>query len=160
MRQPNSLLKQIRDDHAQFGFVLGDDFIWSPDTLKITYRDPRSPEDLWTLLHEVAHAKLGHHAYALDIELITKEVEAWELASNVLAPRYDLQIDQDHIEDHLDTYRAWLHERSRCPQCQQNGFQATKNTYSCNNCRCLWRANEARICRLRRTKLPSRDRSS
>lgn len=160
MPQLTSLLKQIINDHTQFGFVLGDDFVWSPDGRQIMYKKPAHLADIWTLLHEVAHAKLGHTSYDLDIELVTREVEAWEHARVSLAPLYGLHIDPDHIEDHLDTYRLWLHERSRCPNCRQNGLQTTKNTYSCNNCRCLWRVNEARICRLKRTRLPVRDHSS
>lgn len=131
--------------------------MWSPDTRQITFRPPADLSDIWTLMHEIAHAELGHSSYELDIELVSLEVEAWEHAKNVLAPRYDIQIGEDHAEDHLDTYRYWLNERSRCPQCGQNGFQATKNTYRCNNCRCLWRVNEARICRLKRTRLPSQN---
>lgn len=160
MRRLTTLLNQIREDNTQFGFVLGEDFIWSPTKQQITYRLPRTTDDIWTLLHEVAHARLGHTHYNLDIDLITCEVEAWEYANNTLAPLYQIVIDADHIEEHLDTYRVWLHERSRCPECAQNGIQTTKNTYSCINCRCVWRTNEARICRLKRTRLPSRDRSS
>lgn len=160
MQSLNSLLKRIQADNAAYGFVLGEDFVWSPVTRTILYRAPQTEADIWTLLHEIAHAQLGHQAYDLDIALITYEVAAWELAQHTLAPKYGLVIDDSHVDEHLDTYRYWLHERSICPTCKQNGFQTTKNTYSCYNCKCLWRVNEARVCRLRRTRLLSRDHSS
>lgn len=135
-----------------YAFTEGDDFKWSPDSATIFYPPILSVEDMWSLLHEIAHAELRHTTYTSDIELVRHEAAAWNHATHALAPRYQLAIDEDYIEGHLDTYRVWLHERSTCPQCGQNGLQ-TKNTYSCLNCRCLWRANEARICNLRRTKL-------
>lgn len=160
MQSPNSLLKRILRDNAAYGFILGDDFIWSPDTHTITYRAPQTEADIWTLLHELAHAKLDHSQYTFDIELIQYEVAAWEYARGTLAPILGVVIQENHIEEHLDTYRYWLHERSMCPACKQNGLQETKNTYSCLNCKCLWRVNEARMCRLKRTRLLSRNHSS
>jgi hypothetical protein len=154
------LLKRIRIDFSDYSFVVGNDFIWSPDLQQITYKTPVYMADIWSLLHEIAHAKLSHNTYTLDVELIAREVDAWRYAQKKLAPAYGLEIDQNYIEDHLDTYRFWLHQRSRCPQCNQNGFQTSQNTYNCNNCRCLWRVNEARRNRLKRVRLQGQDHSS
>lgn len=139
-------------DFGRYTFVQGDAFRWSPSSFIIYYPRLDSPEDIWSLLHEIAHGELGHATYDLDIELVGHEAAAWEYAARKLAPAYELAIDEDYLQDHLDTYRAWLDKRSTCPNCGQNGLQ-TKNTYRCINCRCLWRANDARICELRRTKL-------
>jgi hypothetical protein len=159
MQSLNSLLKRIQHDNTAFGFVLGEDFMWSPSSRTIAYQSPQSPDDIWTLLHELGHAQLGHSSYEHDVELVRYEVAAWERAKE-LAKQYGIAIDETHIEDYLDTYRFWLHERSTCPTCGHNGLQQTKNTYSCFNCKCLWRVNEARVCRLKRTKLLSRDHSA
>jgi hypothetical protein len=142
----------ILADFNRYTFTPGDDFRWSPDTYIIYYPQLATTEDAWSLLHEIAHGELGHNTYDLDVELVAHEAAAWGYAATQLAPKYDLVIDDDYIQDHLDTYRVWLNQRSTCPTCGQNGLQ-TKNTYSCINCRCIWRANEARICGLRRTKL-------
>ena len=150
--QPTRLNNQIIADFPAYQFVIGDDFHWSPDTSTVFYPKDTSIEAVWSLLHEIAHGELGHANFGLDIELVSLEATAWEHAAVVLAPRYELQIDDDYLQDHLDTYRQWLHARSTCPDCGQNGLQ-TKNTYRCINCRCFWRANEARVCSLRRTKL-------
>lgn len=151
MQRTNSLASSILADYPRYRFVEGADFKWSPDEMTVYYTSLVSDESIWSLLHEIAHAELRHVTYALDIELLQREVAAWEKAL-LLASNYRVRIDNDYIEDHLDTYRVWLHARSTCPDCGQNGTQ-TKNTYSCINCRCVWRANEARICNLRRTKL-------
>jgi hypothetical protein len=149
----------ILADFSRYTFTQGDDFRWSPDTYVIYYPQLTTPEDTWSLLHEIAHGELGHTTYNLDIELVSHEAEAWEYAATQLAPKYDFVIDDEYIQDHLDTYRIWLNRRSTCPNCGQNGLQ-TKNTYSCINCRCLWRANEARLCGLRRTRLQGQDQIS
>jgi hypothetical protein len=153
----SKLAKQVCDDFSQYTFVQGDDFVWSPQQQQITYSALLQPEDVWDLLHEISHAELGHTDYTLDVELVRREAEAWHHAVNTLAPHYHLIISPDYTEDHLDTYRVWLHKRSLCPSCTQNGLQTTTNTYSCNNCRCSWRVNEARKCGLRRTRLPNQD---
>lgn len=126
--------------------------MWSPDTRTILYRRIEQIEDIWSLLHEIAHAELGHRTFDPDIELVSHEAVAWEHARTVLAPRFNLVIDDGHIQDNLDTYRNWMFARSLCPTCGQTGLQ-TQNTYSCINCRCSWRANEARLCALRRLRL-------
>lgn len=152
MPPTKSLLSKVKTDFP-YSFVHGSAFKWSPDAKQITYPSLEGPSDEWALLHELAHAELGHYDYDLDIELLRHEAAAWQHAQEVLGPRYDIAIDEDYIQDNLDSYRHWLHDRSTCPTCHQTGLQTTQNTYSCVNCRCSWRVNDARICRLRRTKL-------
>lgn len=152
MQRISSLASSIYADYPNLHFVEGVDFIWSPGEQTIYHPELTSIESIWSLLHEVAHAELQHTSYSFDVELVQREVAAWKHMQANLAPKYDVAVAADYIEDHLDTYRIWLHARSTCPDCGQNGLQ-TKNTYSCVNCRCVWRANEARICNLRRTKL-------
>lgn len=150
-------LTQILSDFSAYTFTIGDHFRWSSSSKQITYKNLLDESDVWALLHEIGHAELGHADYLLDVQLLNQESVAWEQAT-ILARRYDITIPSDYIEDCLDTYRLWLHNRSSCPKCGQNGFQTTQNTYNCSNCRCLWRVNEARLCQLRRVRLPSQSR--
>lgn len=152
-------LKKIRSQFPELTFALAEGYWWSPNENTIFFRLPARHEDIWDLLHEVAHACLGHTTYTLDIELLEHESKAWSYATTVLGPRFSLGINSDYIQDQLDTYRQWMFGRSTCPNCGQTGLQ-TKNTYSCLNCKCSWRANEARLCALRRTKLPNQDQIS
>lgn len=139
-----------------YAFIEGQEFVWSSSNQTISHPAISTVADIFYLLHEVAHAELHHQDFTADVELVRIEAEAWRHAET-LGRRYGLNTPQDIIEDALDSYRHWLYSRSLCPDCGQTGAQ-TQNTYRCLNCRCVWRANDARTCRLQRIKLPSRNR--
>jgi hypothetical protein len=150
-----TLISKLRRDFKEFSFKKDTVYKWSPGTKTVHFRPLRQPEDAWTLLHELAHGILGHFTFKRDIELVGKEVEAWEYAAVTLSPKYGFVIPPSVIEEELETYRDWLHNRSICPDCSSNGIQTKTDTYQCLNCRCLWRVNDARTCELRRYKLSS-----
>lgn len=147
MPSTNLLISALKQDFPTVSFVQGGAFRWLPKERTIYYGDAK---DTSSLLHEVAHADLGHDEYKLDIELIKMEREAWSHASAVLAPKYKIEIDQDQIDIMLDTYRNWLHNRSLCPSCEATGIQVGERQYTCLACTSSWRVNEARTCALRR----------
>lgn len=147
MQSMLSLLKQLETDHPEVNFIPGKEFHWSPDKQVVFYDLSGEPA---LLLHEVAHATLQHARYQKDVELIALEREAWEYAKEVLSPRYSMVIEEDLVQDALDTYRDWLHARSTCPQCSSAGLQIKKSTYRCVACHSTWQVNEARSCALRR----------
>ncbi|MDQ5886136.1 MAG: hypothetical protein QG628_533 [Patescibacteria group bacterium] len=143
----NNLLSRLQNDYPDLTFVQGDSFYWSPQKNKIHYRFiDDTPESTWPLLHEVGHAQLGHRRYSTDFELLSLEIEAWEHAKK-LAIKYDQNIDEDHIQDCLDTYRDWLYKRSTCPKCTNNSLQIETDTYRCHNCNNKWRVSASRKCR-------------
>jgi hypothetical protein len=152
MPRKNSLLTKLTQDFKQFTFTPDEVFRWSPSLRTIYYPQDSSYTD-HELLHELGHAVLNHTDYTKDIDLVRIESEAWEHARSNLAPKYAIKIPESIVDELLDTYRDWLHARSLCPNCSQNGLQTTTGTYQCLNCRCQWRANEARICMLRRYRL-------
>ena len=151
MLSTTSLLPKLRTNHPDLTFTSGDDFRWSPDSQTV-YFIPDSP-DVATLLHELAHAVLGHADYTRDITLLGMEQDAWQYAVETIAPTYDLEIDDETVQTALDTYRDWLHARSLCPNCGATGLQTKKREYKCPACGQHWRVNEARLCALRRYKL-------
>ena len=61
------------------------------------------------------------------------EVMAWEKAKE-LAPKYGVEIDEDLIEGELDTYRDFLHQKSRCPECGLTRFQTPDGVFHCPRC--------------------------
>ncbi len=144
-----SLLPKLRQDNPTLTFTEGRHFLWSPDTKTIEYQPGAEPG---LLLHELAHALLGHQSYDRDVQLLAMERAAWDEAQR-LATTYSAAISPDTVEGHLDTYRDWLHARSTCPNCTATGYQTGSQTYSCPACSQEWRVNEARLCQLRRTKL-------
>ncbi len=143
-----SLLPKLRRDFPSLTFTEGDDFLWSPKERTIFFQE-NDPEYEALLLHELSHGLLDHHDYKRDIQLVTMETEAWEQA-RILSPLYGIRINEDALQDHLDTYRDWLHARSTCPRCEATGVQSSKQQYRCIACHHEWRVNEARVCALRR----------
>ena len=128
-----------------FEFVASDKARWSPTEQKIYYTN-----DNTQTLHELGHAILGHREYRQDIELLQIERAAWDKAQE-LAPAYELEINDDTIEQALDTYRDWLHQRSRCPKCGQTGLQnADTLNYRCPNCQHAWRATTGKTAHIKR----------
>lgn len=147
-----SLIENLRADYPDLKFTSADNFRWSPKQQTV-FIDTSLPMAEDYCLHELSHAILGHQTYAHDIDLVKLERDAWEYARHKLAPKYQLIIDDDVIQDNLDTYRNWLHARSLCPRCNATGLQSGTREYHCVACGHHWRVNEARLCRLKRESL-------
>lgn len=150
MRSTSSLLHKLKTDYPEIFFIPGDAFLWDPE-LKTVFYVNNGPESKALLLHEVSHGLLEHREYTRDIELLAMEAAAWQKAK-ALATLYHFPISEAVAEDHLDTYRDWLHARSTCIRCSAIGYQTGKDAYTCPACNTRWRVNEARICELRRYK--------
>lgn len=143
-----SLLNQLKTTYPTVTFVESDDFQWSPRLNTVEF-DPAHELADSLLLHEVGHSILNHNDYSKDVTLLSMETDAWEAAKKI-APDVQVPIDDDDVQDHLDTYRDWLHARSTCPRCEANGYQNGVRLYACVACGHSWRVNEARTCALRR----------
>ncbi len=143
------LLERLAQDHPTLTFVAAGSFYWCPETSEVFYDQARmaEPSGDWSLLHETSHALLGHTAYEADVELLHLEVAAWERARR-LSRTYGITIDEDHIQDCLDTYRDWLYRRSVCPDCGTQSLQTDETThYRCFNCHTRWHVSPSRFCR-------------
>lgn len=147
-------LKQLGELHPGLRFTAGQQFCWSPESGEVFFNPAANDEtSVWSLLHETGHALLNHATYQADFELVRLEAAAWEKARS-LAAALGGKIDEDHIQDCLDTYRDWLYKRSICPTCrtkclQQNDFIH----YRCFNCHTVWRVTASRFCRAYRSRL-------
>lgn len=144
----NWLIPKLAADYPAITFTVGDDYAWLPDTGTIAYKE--QPDSAPYILHELAHAVLGHADYRRDIELLQLERHAWDYAGDTLAPHYGVRIDDEQREQALDSYRDWLHARSTCPACGATGLQTAASTYQCPACQQQWQVNEARNCQLQR----------
>lgn len=146
------LLTKLQDHFPALHFTAGSDFSWSPATGEIIY-DASSTGSYasWSLLHETGHALLDHQTYGADFELLRLEIAAWQKA-RALAKKFNIEIDEDHIEDCLDTYRDWLYKRSICPTCHAKSLQQDDLVhYRCFNCHTIWRVSSNRFARTYRT---------
>lgn len=145
----DTILSKLATKFPDLAFVPGSRFSWSPQKNQVIYRldfNSTRSVDVWSLLHELGHALLGHKSFDSDFELLTLESEAWSKAE-VLARQFGYSIDHDHIQDCLDTYRDWLYQRSTCPGCSSTSLQMEDKTYNCFNCGTVWRVSSSRLCR-------------
>jgi hypothetical protein len=140
-------IARLSADYPNLHFKMGRQEHWSPKTQTITYNPDEPAEKLsCALLHELAHALLNHTNYSSDFELLKLESEAWNLAAQ-LGKKYSVLIDDDHIQNCLDTYRDWLHRRSTCPTCGIHTLQKDVKHYQCHNCQSTWQVSSGRFVR-------------
>lgn len=145
------LLRLFTKQYSALHFKAGHDFAWSPKLATITYVEDTgaNPDNIYALLHEVAHADLAHNTYSDDFNLLQHEVSAWERAKQI-GLSVGVSINEDHIQDCLDTYRDWLHARAKCPTCGIVSLQATDGAYTCFNCKTGWKVPKSQLCRVSR----------
>lgn len=124
-------LEQLKTDYPWLRFREGSKFAFRPP--KTIVLGPPEPFSELLALHEVSHAVLKHKDFRMDVERLKMEVAAWEKAKE-LAKHYGVDVDEDVIQGELDTYRDWLHKKSRCPDCGLTRFQTTDGEYHCPRC--------------------------
>lgn len=124
-------LEQLKTDYPEFKFRSGRKFAFRPP--KTIVLGPPEPFSELLALHEASHAILGHRDFKEDVERLKMESEAWDKARE-LAPVYGVAIDEELIQSELDTYRDWLHQKSRCPACGLTRFQTPDGVYHCPKC--------------------------
>jgi hypothetical protein len=143
----DDLLTRLATDYPLLSFQKSDQFSWHAGKRQISYKEHHTDtQGVFSLLHELGHALLDHQDYTYDIELLQLEVAAWDKAREIAA-RYELKLDEDHIQDCLDTYRDWLHLRATCPSCYARSLQSTSSQYRCFNCQTVWSVTKSRLCR-------------
>ena len=124
-------LQRLADDWGDFKFKRGVKFLFRPPRTVVF--GPMEPNYRLLALHELSHALLGHQDYRIDVERLKMEREAWEKARE-LALLYGVRFDEDLVQTELDTYRDWLHQKSRCPVCGLTRFQTPDSQYHCPSC--------------------------
>lgn len=149
MESISQLARQLSIDYPSITFAESTTCAWDPTRHTVFFHPQRPASEL---LHELGHALLGHIDYTRDIELLRQERDAWEKAQ-LVAPQYGVTLAIEDIEQHIDTYRDWLHRRSTCPSCGGTGVQSAALRYACPTCQTSWRVNEARQVGLKRTRL-------
>ena len=150
----SAILKLVKKEYRDIKILEADQFYWSPEE-KIIYYDKTTSGNLadLALLHEISHAKLGHTNYKSDFDLLSLEVSAWH-ETRKMASELGVMIDENHIEDCLDSYRDWIAKRSACPVCGLRNLQLSdSDKYSCYNCHSIWKVSSSRFCRPYRSKI-------
>ncbi len=142
----NELISRLQTKYPDLKFIPGQQYCWSPESGEIIYKSKaRGRASTWSLLHETGHALLNHKTYHADLELLRLEMAAWDKARQ-LGVELNIVIDEEHVQDCLDTYRDWLYKRSICPNCSAKCLQQSDFThYRCYNCHKIWRVSANRF---------------
>lgn len=127
----STLIERLHSDYPELRFRKGAKFKFCPPRTVVL--GPPEPFAELLTLHEVSHAILGHKSFRMDVERLKMESEAWEKARE-LALKYGEEVNEDLIQEELDTYREWLHQKSRCPRCGLTRFQISNGQYCCPRC--------------------------
>jgi len=146
-KKVETLIGRLKTNYPEYKFKPGKEAHWSPRVKTIFY----NPSDNFNkqacgLLHELAHALLNHSDYDTDFQLLKMESDAWSLAAQI-GQDYGIDINNDYIQNCLDTYRDWLHRRSTCPTCGVHVMQNDSEHYQCYNCQTVWHVTSARFLR-------------
>lgn len=128
-----SLIAKLRADYPTLVIQSGDRVKFTPPN-KLFYAPDTTPLEL---LHELGHFLIKQNTYSSDIELVRIESEAWAQAQQLCA-KYQVKWDDDIAQDHLDTYRDWLHVTSLCRNCNLAGYQDDAGLYHCALCGATW----------------------
>ena len=105
---------------------------------KVVFLGPAQPNFALLALHELGHALCGHKDYSTHVQRLKIESEAWERAKTVFS-KYQIMADapewdEDFVQAEMDTYRDWLHTKSRCKKCGLTRYQTENGEYHCPRC--------------------------
>ena len=137
-----AFISDLKSEFKQFNFISSNRFKWHPEKSIYFDKNPDIPFEYFALqtLHELGHALEGHKDYKTDVKRLKMESEAWERARELLkthktwTTRYKITYDEDFAEDNLDTYRDWLHKKSKCKICGLTRYQKKNGKWFCPKC--------------------------
>ena len=127
-----ALIEQLQSDYPEFRFLKGAKFLFRPPRTIYYMPDAVEYGDL-LLMHELGHAVLHHRDFRTNAERVKMERAAWEKARE-LCKLYGVEFRDDVAQGELDSYRDWLHQKSRCPKCGLTRFQTPDGVYHCPKC--------------------------
>ena len=128
MVEMGDLVARLARDFPEITFVRGERFLFRPPRTVVV-----AEGEVLLLLHEVGHALIGRFEFRTEIERLRIEVAAWEKARELCA-QYGVEMDEGLMQDELDSYREWLHQKSRCPVCGLTRFQTPDGVWHCPGC--------------------------
>jgi hypothetical protein len=137
-----AFLLELQAEFPDFSWRLGSRFKFKPEKTIFIDQNSPAPWPYFALLtlHELGHGLCGHKDYKTDVMRIRIESEAWQRAKRLIGTHknwqktYQIFYDEDFAESELDSYRDWLHARSKCKRCGLTCFQTRDGKYHCPNC--------------------------
>lgn len=136
--QKSSFIEELKKEFGQFSFISGQRFKWKYPKSIYFEENEDIPFQYFALLtlHELGHGLSGHKDYKTDVERLKIESEAWQRAKREISAHknWGVEYDEDFAENELDSYRDWLHQKSKCKKCGLTRYQTADGKYHCPNC--------------------------
>lgn len=126
-----AFLDTIKTAYPEFTFRPGRKFLFRPKKT-ICYLEADDNFRL-LLLHELAHALLGHFSYDKSLERLQIERDAWE-KTRELCEKHSVPFDESIAETELDTYRDWVHQKTLCKTCGLTCLEVSPESLYCPFC--------------------------
>ncbi len=154
MRVTQTLLERITNTYHELNFEPGDEFLYDAADEIIYYHEASlgRNEGQIALLHEIAHAQLGHFHYHTDLELFALETQAWHATKHLCAV-HGVTLSEEYLRNCLSTYAHWLNNRASCPVCNNFSTQEDELTYRCFLCHARWQVKTDVQARIRKVRL-------
>ena len=137
-KNAQAFLLTLKEEYKDFSWQLGSRFKYRPEKTIIIDKNSDAPWPFFALLtlHELGHALSHHKDYKTDIERLKIESEAWQRAKREISAHksWGLEYDEEFAEYELDSYRDWLHQKSKCKKCGLTRYQTTDGKYHCPGC--------------------------
>jgi len=126
-----SFLKMLKTTYPDFSFKPGHKFVFRPKKT-ICYIEANDNFRM-LLLHELAHAILGHFSFDRSLERLEIERDAWEKTRELCAI-YDVPFDENLAESELNSYRDWVHQKTLCKTCGLTCLEVSSESLYCPSC--------------------------
>ena len=127
----SALLLSITNKYPQFTFKPGQKFLFRPPhTIHYVIGEKNFR---FLLLHELAHALLGHFSYQTSLERLKIERDAWDYTRS-LCSEEKIPVLETVAEAELDTSRNWVHQKTLCKKCGLSCIEVNKTTLFCPKC--------------------------
>ena len=126
-----AFLSSLEETYPDFTFRPGHKFLFRPP--KSIYYLESDENFRLLLLHELAHALLGHFSFSRSLERLQIERDAWE-KTRELCNLHSVPFDEALAEAELDTYRDWVHQKTLCKTCGLTCLEVNSESLFCPFC--------------------------
>ncbi len=126
-----NFLETLKTSYPEFTFKPGRKFLFRPRK-SIFYIESDENFRL-LLLHELAHALLGHFSFDKSLERLQIERDAWE-KTRELCETHSIPFSEEFANSELDTYRDWVHQKTLCPSCGLTCLEVNSESLYCPFC--------------------------
>ena len=136
-------IQQIKDQFLEYDFQEQSYYGFDSNKKKVYFiaKTDQEPENPLLLIHELAHAELGHLDYQSDLELVLIEIKAWDKARAICQ---DIEVEYDpRLRDAcIQTYIDWYKLRGTCPNCDTLCINKHQK-YNCYQCLTSWEVSSS-----------------